>query len=185
MKDLSKIISENFTQASDFLYITDRGPDYSMASLLSYYAMGKLWMQSNLVTLAQTSFAAHNSAFNPIERAWSWITKLLAYHIPPVALTPDGKPDPHGVPPLLNRKLSHEQRIEEEVKLMNFNTKQLAEMFKGQDYNGYPIVADFACCPVRSSSIPCFLFCCLTSISSVLVLRKRNLPRTYSGGFTT
>ena len=57
--------------------LVDNGPDYSKASLKNLLFYVRLWRDLGLEVLFVGSYAANDSALNPIEHAWSPLSKAL------------------------------------------------------------------------------------------------------------
>ena len=60
------------------LCYADGGPDWAVAGRKSLYFYGKFWMKTKLDAFGVGSGGGGYSAFNPIERSWSPVSKVLS-----------------------------------------------------------------------------------------------------------
>ena len=67
--------------------IADDGEDYSLRSTATLHYLGRLWRDLDQYRLHIVKYAPSQSKFNPIERAWSAMTKRLSN----IVLDPDRK----------------------------------------------------------------------------------------------
>ena len=72
--------------------VCDNGPDWSMKSLHTVFAMGRLWRDLGLDLLIICSFAAGHSAQNMVEHALSLLSRLLVGVTFPITLEGESKP---------------------------------------------------------------------------------------------
>ncbi|VDI57154.1 Hypothetical predicted protein [Mytilus galloprovincialis] len=77
--DLIPILKEQFSLGKSIcIIISDNGPDWTMHSLTNIYFMYRLWKLSKLDALVLNSYCPGQSAYNPIEHAWSPLSDALA-----------------------------------------------------------------------------------------------------------
>ena len=61
----------------NLIAIADGGPDWSVKGLINLMSLGMFWLNNALDILVVQCYAPGHSRFNPIERAWSFLTKWL------------------------------------------------------------------------------------------------------------
>ena len=64
--------------------VADGGPDWSVKRVLNLMVFGSLWQSLRLDSFTIQSYAPGHSRFNPIERSWSILTKLIVGVVLPV-----------------------------------------------------------------------------------------------------
>ena len=78
-EDIKTIMAKNPQYLKPVLMIiSDDGDDYSQRNTTTVHSFGRLWEDLNLEALYLIKYAPASSRFNPIERAWSSMTKLLS-----------------------------------------------------------------------------------------------------------
>eukprot|EP00117_Sycon_ciliatum_P043397 scpid28652/ scgid31427/ len=133
--DLSKIVKqEKFLRGQQSLCLTtDNGPDYSMKSLQTFLYIGRLWRDSDLDVLIQTSYAPGHSAHNMIEHAWAPISRKLAGVTLPITLEGEDKP------PCQQSGLNSSEREEKEVEVFDNAIRMLNPYWNDKLYDTFPI----------------------------------------------
>ena len=78
-EDIKTIMAKNPQYLKPVLMIiSDDGDDCSQRNTTTVHSFGRLWEDLNLEALYLIKYAPASSRFNPIERAWSSMTKLLS-----------------------------------------------------------------------------------------------------------
>jgi len=104
--------------------IADGGPDWSTKGLGNLISLGIMWEQLQLDTLVVQCFAPGHSRFNPIERLWSHLTKLLTTVVLPADIA--------GVVP-------KENDVEGWNAVLDQATDLCSRFWNGKKYDGFPI----------------------------------------------
>ena len=80
--DLYKLLrvrgGDRRTEKPIVVVYADGGPDWATTSKFSFYFYGLLWMRLGLTAWIMGSAGGGYSAFNPIERTWAQLSKLLS-----------------------------------------------------------------------------------------------------------
>jgi hypothetical protein len=76
--------------------VVDNGPDFAPSSLQIFYHFGKLWIRLKIDVLILVSYAAYQSASNPIEKNWFPLTSVMAGRT--IRLPPNGQFAPAQTP---------------------------------------------------------------------------------------
>lgn len=109
-EDLKRILPPMLTAERNpvITIISDRGPDWSIWSMLVVYYLLLLFKWSiqkyGVVALILRSYQASLSALNPIERAWALVSKILAGYVLNDTLPGESEP------PIFQKDLSDEVR---------------------------------------------------------------------------
>ena len=91
--DLSDLVKDEMRQGKTGLCLTvDGGPDYSVKSVFTLFAFGRLWRDQNLDYLLMCTHAPRDSAYNQIELAWSMLSAALTGVTLPVSMPGEGPP---------------------------------------------------------------------------------------------
>lgn len=132
------------------LLLTDRGPDWSLACMLTVYYLGGLFLDFKMVILLLTSYEGNWSALNPVERKWA-IFSLLCVGI----LLNDSLPG-ESLPPLFQKDIDEETQFRKEKELFRQEMARVRQSLSDPNIrvDGVPVGVHINDCPVR---IP-FLF---------------------------
>ena len=76
VSDLHKILSGH--PCASVMILADGGPDYTPLSIVNIFFYYRLFKELNLDLFSVLTYAAHYSAFNPIEHVWSLMSNRLA-----------------------------------------------------------------------------------------------------------
>ena len=107
--------------------VADGGPDWSVKGVLNLMVFGSLWQSLNLDTLTIQCYAPGHSRFNPIERTWSLLTKLIVGVILPVAI------------PELDYVVPKETQEEKWGMVLDNAVEELGRFWHGKLYDSFPI----------------------------------------------
>ena len=117
----------NRNHVHNVIAIADNGPDWSVKGILNFIIYGSLWQCLRLDTLVIQSYAPGHSRFNPIERTWSLLSKLIVGVILPVEIE---ELDFQTPKPNENEKWN---------KVMDNAIECLRKFWHGKKYDGFPI----------------------------------------------
>ena len=110
------------------MILSDDGDDYSQRNTTTVHSFGRLWEDLNLEALYLIKYAPAASRFNPIERAWSSMTKLLSN----VILDPLSRIIKKGA----STKAKPSEKIDKEV--LREYQEDLRGILKDFEYDSYP-----------------------------------------------
>ena len=133
VNDLLPILED--CRKSIIVLVVDGGPDWQTASWPALYCLYRLFLRLDLDILCVTSYAPHHSAFNPIEHAWSFLSRQLRSVTLPAVLPGDTRP------PCALSGITHEERETKEKQMFDIAIDQLNQHWNGKLYNGYPVHA--------------------------------------------
>ena len=137
--DLSALVEAELRKGKTGLCLSvDGGPDYTVKSVLTVFAMGRLWRDQNLDFLIMCTHAPGDSAYNRVEHAWSPLSSAVAGVTLPASL-------PGELPPW-EQKLSAEDGEKKVPDVFDHAMEVLNSYWNGLSYDGFPVV---------SSSVPC------------------------------
>ena len=71
---------------NNIIAIADGGPDWSVKGIMNLLTSGNFWKTSKLDIFVLQCYPLGHSRFNPIERTWSQLTKLLVSVVLPVQI---------------------------------------------------------------------------------------------------
>ena len=113
--------------------IVDNGPDMDPSNYVNEIYWGKLWKDSGADMIQCISYAAGQSAYNPIEHAWPPLSNCLTGVILPATL-PDEE-----LPPS-KQNLSEEEREEKDAAMLDLAAERLASYWRNVTYDGHAVV---------------------------------------------
>ena len=135
-KDLEEIANIAQAQGKSVMsLIVDGGPDWSLKSLTTFLAMGRLWRKQSLDALLVMTYAPGQSKFNPIERQWAPRSRDLSGLVLPACLPGEDKPPPQ------QSGLSEEQRMQKQKAVHKAAISRLCSIWNGRTYDGHPVAA--------------------------------------------
>ncbi|XP_033126527.1 uncharacterized protein LOC117124406, partial [Anneissia japonica] len=137
MNDLYKLISEKLTdRRRSVVIISDGGPDWSYKGYAVLVFYMRLWRDLNLDMLSITSYAPGQSAYNPIERTWSNLSKWLAGVKLPATLPDEDKPP-------CQQNISEEERLRKEKQVLKNAMTRLGEGYWSErSIAGHPVTVE-------------------------------------------
>ena len=115
------------------VFIVDNGPDMDPSNYVNEIYWGKHWRDSGADTIQCISYAAGQSAYNPIEHAWSRLSNCLTGVLLPVTL-PDEE-----LPPS-KQNLSEEEREEKDAAMLDLAAERLVSYWRNATYDGHAVV---------------------------------------------
>lgn len=138
--DLIPILKEQFSLGKSIcIIISDNGPDWTMHSLTNIYFMYRLWKLSKLDALVLNSYCPGQSAYNPIEHAWSPLSDALAGVILP--------PNIHGEEKApCQQKLSKEEKTQKEAVVFDTAMRRLNEYWNNLKFDGFDVKSLYQPC---------------------------------------
>ena len=126
--------------------IVDGGPDFNPHHLKNILAFGRLWQDLKLDCLMLTTHAPGQSAYNPLEHAWSVMANALAgvtfaNHLP-------------NEYPAEEQDISDDAKLRKEAVVFDRALDELCGYWSGKTFDGFPVRATKVRCldPVQKYS---------------------------------
>ena len=129
---LNDLIKNQIVQKPVLGIICDGGPDWSSKCPANVINYGRLWRDNNLDLLILSSYAPKHSRYNPIEHAWSPLTKWLAGVTIPITL------EGESIPPF-NQNIPQEEKEQKTKKVFQNAINTCAKFWRGRTFNNFPI----------------------------------------------
>ena len=138
--DLYKLLrvrgGDRRTEKPIVVVYADGGPDWATTSKFSFYFYGLLWMRLGLTAWIMGSAGGGYSAFNPIERTWAQLSKLLSG----VYLS-DLYRDDDAKPPQEKGGIEKATMEAEEHVVFDRASRKVCQHWNGNSIAGYPVTA--------------------------------------------
>ena len=133
--DLSAVLRDHSVAKTSgaVCIVADNGPDWSLKSLLTTMAMGRLWRDMDLDILILCSYAPRHSAHNMIEHARSPLSRYLVGVTLSITLPGEDKP------PCQQSDLAESEREAKESTLFDNAIKELNGYWEDCCYDSFPI----------------------------------------------
>ena len=114
-------------RVNNIIAIADGGPDWSVKGIMNLLTFGNFWKTSKLDIFVLQCYAPGHSRFNPIERTWSQLTKLLVGVVLPVQI------------PELNYIVPKDGDNEKWNIILDNAVRECSKFWQGRLYDGFPI----------------------------------------------
>ncbi|KAJ8035130.1 Kielin/chordin-like protein [Holothuria leucospilota] len=132
--NLVRVLSDRTSNGkSMLLLITDGGPDWSVKSWTVLLYLQRVFKRLDLDFLCLSNYAPGQSAFNPIEHAWSPLSRKLS------GVTFGAVLEGESVPPCAQNSISEKVRDEKERKLFTRVLHDLDKYWNGMRFDGYEV----------------------------------------------
>lgn len=142
LNDMTVLLNE-YSDKPGCVMIVDGGPDYAPRSHIVFHQMGRLWRDARLDYLVLVCYAPGDSARNPIEHAWSRLSKLLTGVT--LANTIPGE----DKPPMQQTDITADERLTKDILVFNRANMELVSYWNRKEYAGHDIKAT----PVQHDSL--------------------------------
>ena len=130
--DLYQLIGRHFSEKGVLSLLVDGEPDYSPKHLSNILIYGQLWHDCNLDCLLVTTHSGGNSAYNPIEHAWSVLSRSLSGVTLPFDM-------PDEVPLAEQEALTAKEHSHKAAEAFDHSLSVLNGYWNGLKYDGFPV----------------------------------------------
>ncbi|XP_062515262.1 uncharacterized protein LOC134190768 [Corticium candelabrum] len=142
--DLDELIGTEIRSGKTGICLAvDGGPDYSIKSILTIIAFGRLWRDKNLDFLIMCTHAAGDSCYNRVEHAWSPLSSSLAGVILPASLPGEMSP--------WQQKLDDIEKEKKIADVFDNALKVLDSYWNAISYDGFPVTSSSVMCLEKPS----------------------------------
>ena len=137
--DLHELVDDEIGSGKTGICLNiDGGPDYSIKSILTIIAFGRLRRDKNLDFLIMCTHAAEDSCYNRVEHAWFPLLSSLAGVILPASLPGEMSPG--------QQKLDDIEKEKKIADVFNNTLKVLDSYWNTISYDGFPVTLSSVLC---------------------------------------
>ncbi|KAJ8038946.1 hypothetical protein HOLleu_16515 [Holothuria leucospilota] len=134
VNDLLTILKEEVSQGKTMVtLLTDNGPDWNVKSWTVLFFVLRIFKELNLDYSCLTSYAPGQSAYNPIEHAWSPLSRKLS------GVTFPACAEGETVPPCNQTGLSEVEVAEKEKVIFTNAIESLNHFWNDMEFDGFPV----------------------------------------------